>query len=528
MKSEEMSESNQSDKMHIKSLEGEYDTIIIGAGLSALTCGFILARDKSKVLIIDKNPFIGGTCSSKEVDGFIFDNGPQMFPAFSKDAQLNNFIREFGLLKRINMVRKQKPLKVCIPSGEMEIPSNIDVFKSSLKERYPSEKGIDDFFKTLSKLSHEIYGSRIRKRMTLIRFMMFWMKNPNFVKYHKKTFSSLINRYIEDETLKAYLSAPWIYTGLPPSKVSALELSLMLNHMYEGGVYYPSGGSSELPEVLLFGYKRYGGKILLGSPVDEIIVELVKDIPRVRGVRVGDTIFKTKKVVSTIDARQTFKLTHGMVHKKYNEKLASLQPNVSMVRVMLGIKSGAMKTSAHDTLIFDYDNPDEVYQHILRGEPAFYGITIPPNTENKLAPEGYDVISVRTLIPFHHWKELAEDDDAKHKFIDTLIERAEVEIPNLESRIVSKDVQTPESIIALNSATEGSFFGWKATPRVIQKDILKQSTPISGLLLAGQWTQPGAGVVHAMESGWISAFTIIQMKWLSEEGPSSQQEKNGS
>jgi len=51
---------------------------------------------------------------------------------------------------------------------------------------------------------------------------------------------------------------------------------------------------------------------------------------------------------------------------------------------------------------------------------------------------------------------------------------------------------------------------------VVQKKRPTQQTPIRGLLLAGQWTQPGGGVVHAMESGWIAAFTIMRLEWMYE------------
>lgn len=492
---------------------GEYDVILIGGGLSALTCGFILARDRKRVLIIERNPIVGGVCSSFERDGFVFDRGPQVFPAFAGGAQLDNFLKEFGLRKKLTMLRPNYPFKVCLPSGELEIPANLSTLKSMLKARYPDEKGIDGFFNTLAKLKREMYTIE-SKRMTLVRFLIFWARHPNVVRYHKKTFSSLLERYIEDEGLKAYLAAPWVYTGLPPSKVSALTLSLMLAHMYEGGVYYPKGGSSRLPEVLSYGYKRYGGKLLLGAEVDSILVEFVHDVPVVRGVKLGEKVFRAKYVVSAIDARRTFKLTGGMVHKRYLENLERLQPALSAVRLMLGIKGGKLNTRAHETLLFEYDSPEEVYSRLLKGEPAFCGITVPSLTDRTLAPKGHEVVAVRTLVPSHYWN--GADERMRERLVSSLIERAEEVVPDIERRILVHEIQTPETIATLAGSNDGALFGWAPTPEVVQKKRPTQQTPIRGLLLAGQWTQPGGGVVHAMESGWIAAFTIMRLEWMYE------------
>jgi prolycopene isomerase len=491
----------------------DYDVIVIGGGLSALTCGFILARDKKRVLIIEKNPFVGGVCSSYERDGFIFDRGPQVFPSFSKGFQLDNFFREFGLKKRLNMKRPTNPLKISLPSGTLDVPAGLSNFKSALKEKYPSEeKGIEGLFNTISKLKEELYKIEARRRMTLIRFLIFWARHPNVVRYHKKTFSSLIKRYIEDESLKTYLTAPWIYVGLPPSKISALTLSLMISNIYDGGIYYPEGGSSTLAETLVYGYQRYGGKLLLGSEVDSILVDVVRDVPVVKGVRVGDRIFRSKYVVSSVDPRHISNLLEGVVYKKYTESFQKINPSLSVVRLMLGIKGEKLNTKAHDTLLFEYENPDEVYSELLKGNVAFCGITIPSLTDESLAPKGHEVVCVRTLLPGEWWKQ--NGSQKQERVVSSLLERAEVVVPNIENRIVVRELQTPETTSSVDGSVDSAIFGWAPTPDVIQKKMPTQQTPIKGLLLTGRWSQPGGGVVHAMESGWIAAFKIIKFELM--------------
>ncbi len=41
-----------------------YDVIIVGGGFGGLSCGSLLAKHGYKVLLLEKNPTVGGLCSS--------------------------------------------------------------------------------------------------------------------------------------------------------------------------------------------------------------------------------------------------------------------------------------------------------------------------------------------------------------------------------------------------------------------------------------------------------------------------------
>jgi protoporphyrinogen oxidase len=50
--------------------------IILGAGLSGLSCGIALARNGHETIIIEKAPEVGGLARSHRIDGYTFDYGP--------------------------------------------------------------------------------------------------------------------------------------------------------------------------------------------------------------------------------------------------------------------------------------------------------------------------------------------------------------------------------------------------------------------------------------------------------------------
>ena len=59
--------------------EHEYEVIVIGAGLSGLSCALELQKHGKRVLILEKADGPGGRVRTDEVDGFLLDRGFQVY-----------------------------------------------------------------------------------------------------------------------------------------------------------------------------------------------------------------------------------------------------------------------------------------------------------------------------------------------------------------------------------------------------------------------------------------------------------------
>ena len=53
----------------------KYDVIVVGAGISGLLAALTLSKHGKKVLVLEKNGYVGGNCNSYTVDGFQVDTG---------------------------------------------------------------------------------------------------------------------------------------------------------------------------------------------------------------------------------------------------------------------------------------------------------------------------------------------------------------------------------------------------------------------------------------------------------------------
>jgi protoporphyrinogen oxidase len=73
--------------------EQKTDVLILGAGVAGLAAGHELTKKSNKnVLIVDKNPYVGGLAVTLKKDGFTFDSGPHRW--FSKSDEINQWLKD--------------------------------------------------------------------------------------------------------------------------------------------------------------------------------------------------------------------------------------------------------------------------------------------------------------------------------------------------------------------------------------------------------------------------------------------------
>ena len=60
-----------------------FDTLIIGSGLAGLSAANELAKNGSKIIVVDKGRGVGGRLASRRIGEAVFDHGAQFFTARS-------------------------------------------------------------------------------------------------------------------------------------------------------------------------------------------------------------------------------------------------------------------------------------------------------------------------------------------------------------------------------------------------------------------------------------------------------------
>lgn len=500
-------------------LEKYFDVIVIGAGLGGLVCGAYLAKNRLKTLVIEQHSIPGGYCTSFRRKGFSFDTAVHFLEGLDEGGGFYNILKDLKVEKEIEFIRMDPLYKIIYPDECISIPADLDEYIGLLSKKFPDEKeGISKLFDTIKKLKEEF--QQLPTSLKIRDILLFPGKFPLTFKYYKKTFAEMMADFIKDAKLKAIISAGWLSIGLPPSKVSALYMCIILHYAHVEGLYRPKGGAQALADLLAQALASYEGILRLKTKATRILVEK----NRVIGVETstGEKL-QTKCVVSNVDARQTFFNLIGRekLNRKLLERLERMEPAISFFQVWMGIAVDLRNTGVNESEILYYStyDPDEIYDSCLMGKyEKICSITIPSLLHPGLAPEGKHVMSLLYPISYDFEKQWRgengkrgeEYQNLKDEVTKRLIKTAERVVPGLSEHIVVREAATPLTLERYTLNYKGAAYGWAHVPDQVGANRLQPRTHIKGLYLAGHWTTPGGGTIAVAWSGKITAEMIIK------------------
>ena len=349
---------------------------------------------------------------------------------------------------------------------------------------------------------------------------------PYLVKCFSSTWGTILDSHVKGPKLKGVISALWGYFGLPPSKLASLYYILPVIGYLPGGGYYPIGGSQKISDSLRRFIEERGGKILLKTQVERI---LVKE-HAAYGVKTADGAEHLGRVV--VSNANAYDTVHKMMNeaeflKTYLARMDTFSVSLSSFQVFLGLKKDLVaEVGIKDSEIFyytDYDT-EEGYRQALSAEveKGGFGLTLYDNLYKGYSPEGKNTLNIMMLQGYEPWKKYEADyfagkKDAyraeKERLADILIKKIEETLlPGLRKAIEVREVATPLTNVRYTSNYRGAIYGWDQTIDNCEPRRLPHKTPIKNLFLAGAWTRPGHGYGAVIPSG-LQCFAEITEEW---------------
>jgi len=475
--------------------ENEYDVIIIGSGIGGLTCGALLSKRGYKVLVLEQHYKVGGYCSSFKRGNFIFNAGVSDVSGLWAKGPVTYLLKELGLKREDLFVRNT--IRYIFKGKEVEA-QNLNGFMRELSDMFPEErKNIYAFFDEAKKAYEECYkeaeaygvplpAELIVKVFGAKKLLDYPKEHPHFYDWLNKTFKQKLDEYFKNEDLKSLLCALLGYIGTEADKITASSALTATVSYYIYGGYFPK--AQEFANSLKEFIESHGSKVLVRHRVDKILVENGK----VRGVKVGNEVFRASTVVANVNAKTTFLELVGREHldRRFIEYIKSLKMSSSCFAVFLGVDAELAK---YPTIIMDLDD-------------GYYAV-INSNADPSLAPKGKASVTILTLANYHDFPERGTKEylEKKRGLAELLIKKAEKIIPNLNKHIVVQDAATPKTFERYTSMPEGAIYAFDQS---IDTKRPYFKTPIKGLYLASASTFPGGGIEAVVISGIICANDI--------------------
>jgi phytoene dehydrogenase-like protein len=489
-----------------------YSLIIIGGGIVGLSAAIAWAknRDTSKypVLLIEKQPIVGGMVTSFKRKGYLFDTAQlipdpiDLFTYLEIDCELKKFKNYFA---RIFLVNNEK-------ATEIKIPSGYDEFRTMLCTRYPSQiKAINSFFEYSRKMFEEL--SFLKLEPSIYDVIGLFFRCPKTVKNSRKTFADYFKSFgFSDPELSEIFDVFAAFSGLPAQRAIAMMTVAAMNTSLLGA-YRPAKGFIHLPQSMKRKATELGCEIITGTAVNKILVE--------HGIALGvqlapGELIKADKVIATLDTKAAlFDLIDKDVLKtvstKYTRKAESVTMSPSAMTVSLGLDDAIDLQSlgldcgynvittgkgTFEKLFKAFDNDE-----YLLDEKCFHTAVICPSLTTGSKP----AIIIRVVpMPMANWKQLRETDytlytKKKEDVADFYITQVErYLIPDLSKHIVVRDIASPATFERYSGSPTGSNYDMSPYPDNFGLKRLPTRTPVKGLYIPkfshGIWPSMQAGL----------------------------------
>lgn len=485
--------------------------VVIGAGFGGLSAAIRLLSQGHDVTLIDKRDKPGGRGYQYEKNGFKFDGGPTVITA----PYMFDELFELAGKKRKDYF------------DLIELDPFYRIFNEN-GEYFNYMKDLDDACKEVEKFSPaDVQGYRDFVHSTVDIFDKFqpytekpFLKLTDFLKimpdvWKTGTFRSMYGyakKYIKDDFMRKVCSFHPLLVGGNPFDTPSI-LGLIIQFEKQWGVHYARGGTGAIAHALLQLFKEEGGKVMMETEVDQILMKNKK----VSGIKFkGGSKMDVDIVVSNSDVAFTYK---HMISREDRPKLLDLYfDNVSysnsLVVIYFGTKRRYLDTNLHHHNIILGKKYKTLLSQIFNKKKMPDDLSLylhmPTITDSTIAPEGCESFYVLSLVPHLdanvNWEEIGQE------YRNSVLQYLEDNyLPNLKSNIVAQHHIDPIHFKNTLNSYKGAAFSVK--PSLTQTGYMRphnQSGFFKDLYFVGAGTHPGAGVPAVMASGKIASNLIAE------------------
>lgn len=509
-----------------------YDAIVIGAGHNGLTNAAYLAKSGLKVLVVERNPYIGGATVSRQLhENWTYSNCSYVCSLLRPEIYRSLNLAKYGL-------------QVVPYGGSVSMHSNGDYLggyvDADVKRREMMRHSPKDA------AAYARYSRDIMRQCKIIRpFLMRTPADPTSLKprnvleliklmqdvgnipervlhdtirFYSLSIADYLNEYFENDFIKAAFAGSGII-GTAMGVMSPGTAYVLLHHAMGdvdgnmGAWGFARGGMGAISKAMADCLVDHGGEIKTGHGVGQIII----DNGKATGVALnnGDE-FYADTIVSNLDFKRTFldiveekELPSDFVKRAKNFKIrgSSGKLNIALDGLphfpALGDDHPLMSGDMH--FIDTVEQLEMAYDDWKAGQWSqnpYIDLLIPTMTDPTMAPPGKHYMSVFVQYAPPKLKGKDWTDADRDAFGQTVIDKIARYSPNFKDLILHAEVRTPREIENEVGLTEGNIFQGELSMDQLffNRPIpgyAQYRAPIRGLYMCGSSNHPGGGVMAA-------------------------------
>jgi len=485
------------------------DTIIIGSGLSGLTCALLLARSGRRVLVLEQHAQPGPVVRGFSRAGLYFDSGFHYVGGLGEGSPFRSLFRHLGLEDRLELFPFAADgfdcLQISANGERFALPAGFSEIKTALCTRFPAaEAGIRTYLDGIAaNWSHFPY---LELDTEIADFGM--------PAAHGISLRERLQEFSAYPQLQSLLSMHSLLYGVLP-EVAADALNAQVAGSYYHSAHGIVGGGRALVDALLALTAAEGVEIRCCAEVTSLRVAA----GAIRGVSLasGEEL-EAEEVVATLNPTLLPQmLPPGTMRPAYLKRLKNLRQTSSayilyartakpldfLRRRNLFVQSQAGIFTADPNLPLE-ERPFYLAAADQGGDATTGLIGIVPARYAEVA--AWDTLELRHGAGYHAHKEQLAARLVKlfTSHCPELAEMAEMEILELA---------TPLTLQDYSLAPEGAIYG---VGRFLEQYNPHPVTRLSGLYLSGQ-AIAAPGLLGTVVAGYLTCGSILGHEYLRGE-----------
>lgn len=329
----------------------KYDTIVVGSGISGMTMALLLTLNGQKVMLLEKNPRIGGSMARFYRGKVPFDVGFHFTGGLQERGILYNLLSILGLKDLVEPIFLNEECASCFIFEQDEkiytLPYGVENVIDRIKSYFPDETGaIDKYFEMVR---------RVCANTPSLNLESFTLDHQRLDEDYV-TLDDALKKLTPDPRLRGLLSGYAMCYGVKPSEVSFADHSRMCLNFYES-LAYVKGGGDGLIGAFKKRFKELGVDVSCGK-------EIVK-LEEIRNDRVGRFVLSTgeevtaKNCIFTTHPHEILKvLPAAFVKKAFINRVMSFEPSVGFFSLFATLDQEVEHSGMDATIVMAYPHHD--------------------------------------------------------------------------------------------------------------------------------------------------------------------------